>query len=410
MEALGRNILEINIPSGGLPQAEEIMNSLRAGQTWSGEIILMHRSGTTFPVHVTDSPVLDDSGQKVGIVGVSLDVRDRARTLAALTKSEERLRIAQHAGGIGTYEWNVRSGEVMVTEEFCRLWGLGSHTSIRVGVFEEFIHPEDRRLLATALRNPLEEISSYAEYRIIRQDDRTVRWLARRGEILCGEDGRPARVVGAVYDITDRKQMEEQRQLLMHELSHRVKNTLAMVQAFSTQTMRNAASLEDARATFEARLGALGFAHEILLQEDWASASIEGIVKGATRIHDDHGRIHFNGPDIRLEPKAALALGLALHELCTNAAKYGALSAPTGRVEITWNVIEEKAPALFCFRWQESGGPLVEPPQRKGFGSRLIERSFTESFGEQAAIRYEPTGVVWSIVVPLFTLQESTSS
>jgi PAS domain S-box-containing protein len=406
-EALGRDILELNIPSEGLPQVEEIMTCLKAGQVWSGDVVLRHKDGHTFPVHVTDSPVFDDSGHMVGIVGISVEISDRVRTLRALSSSEERLRIAQHAGGIGTFEWNIRSGEVTVTEEFCRIWGIGPHRSIRVGAFEEFVHPDDRHLIATSMASSLEDLVGYTEYRIIRQDDRQMRWLARRGEIVRDEAGRAARLVGAVYDVTDRKSMEEQRQLLMQELAHRVKNTLAMVQAISTQTLRSAPSLEAAGTVFSERLAALARANDTLLQESWSSASIGVVVEGATQSHNDHGRIHFGGPDVRLGPKAALALSLALHELCTNAAKYGALSVDTGQVEIMWHVAGEEEGALFRFRWRESGGPPVKVPERKGFGSRLIERSLAESFGTQAEIGYEPTGVVWSIETPLSALREA---
>jgi two-component sensor histidine kinase len=182
-----------------------------------------------------------------------------------------------------------------------------------------------------------------------------------------------------------------------------------MVQAISTQTMRSAASLEEAGTIFGERLTALARANDTLLQENWSSASIRVIVEGATQSHNDHGRIHVEGTDIRLGPKAALALSLALHELCTNAAKYGALSVETGQVEITWHVSGDGDAALFRFRWQESGGPPVKAPERKGFGSRLIERSLAGSFGGQAEIRYEPTGVVWSIETSLPDLQEPTS-
>ncbi len=408
-EALGRSILELNIPSEGLPQAEDIMDCLRAGQVWSGDVVLRHKDGHTFPVHVTDSPVLDDRGQMVGIVGISMEITNRVRTLAALTSSEERLRIAQHAGGIGTFEWNIRSGEVMVTEDFCRIWGIGLHTSIRVGAFEEFVHPDDRHLIATSMASSLEELVGYSEYRIIRQNDRQVRWLARRAEIIHDEAGRPSRILGAVYDITDRKRMEEQRQLLMQELTHRVKNTLAMVQAISTQTLRSAPSLEAAGTIFGERLAALARANDTLLQENWSSANIRVIVEGAIQSHNDHGRIQFRGPDVPLGPKAALALSLTLHELCTNAAKYGALSVDAGQVEITWEVAGEGDAALLRFKWQESGGPTVKAPKRKGFGSRLIEQSLAGSFGEQARISYEPTGVVWDIETPLLSLQEPTS-
>jgi PAS domain S-box-containing protein len=289
-EALGRSILELNIPPEGLPQAEEIMDCLGAGKVWSGDVILRHKDGHTFPVQVTDSPVLDDGGRMVAIVGISIEIGDRVRTLAALASSEERLRIAQHAGGIGTFEWNIRSGEVMVTEEFCRIWGIGQHTSIRVGAFAEFVHPDDVHLIATSMANSLEDLVGYTEYRIIRQNDRQVRWLARRGEIVHDEAGFPSQVIGAIYDITDRKRAEEQHQLLMQELAHRVKNTLAIVQGISTQTMRSAASPEEAGTIFGDRLAAIARTNETLLQESWSSASIRVIVEGAIQLAPDRAK------------------------------------------------------------------------------------------------------------------------
>lgn len=235
----------------------------------------------------------------MGIVGISIEISDRVRTLKALSSSDERLRIAQHAGGIGTFEWNIRSDEVKVTEEFCRIGGIGPLASIRAGAFAEFVHPEDRHMLATSQDRPVESLTGYAEYRIIRGNDRQVRWLARRAEILHDEAGSPSRIVGAVYDITDRKRMEEQRQLLMQELTHRVKNTLAMVQAIATQTLRSAPTLEAADTIFGERLAALARANDTLLQENWSSASIGVIVESAVQSHNDHGRIRFSGPDVR---------------------------------------------------------------------------------------------------------------
>lgn len=145
-----------------------------------------------------------------------------------------------------------------------------------------------------------------------------------------------------------------------------------------------------------------------MLQENWSSAGIRVIIEGAAQSQNNHGRIHFSGPEVHLGPKAAPALSLTLHGLRTNAAKYGAQSVAMGRVEITWHVAGERDADLFRFRWQEIGGPLLKAPERKGFGSRLIERSLAGSFGEQAGIRYEPPGVVWRIETPLSVLQETT--
>jgi two-component sensor histidine kinase len=248
----------------------------------------------------------------------------------------------------------------------------------------------------------------YTEYRIKRQDTGEMRWLARRGEIITDEAGMPVRVVGAVYDITERKRSEEQQRLLMAELGHRVKNTLAMVQAIASQTMRNATSLDDARDTFTSRLTNLAHAHDALMQENWASASIETVVSGAMRSHNHQARISWQGPDVRLGPRAALALSLALHELGTNATKYGALSVPDGRVVIVWTIAENADDRQFRFEWKEAGGPAVTPPTRKGFGSRLIERELATSLGGDVRISYEATGLILRLAAPLSALQDKS--
>jgi len=402
-EAVGQNIIDLIVASEA--SREEILTHLRKGESWSAEIIVHRKDASTLPVQVTRSPIYDNEGRLIGIVGISADITTRKRTEAALAHSEQRLRIAQQAGGVGTFEWDLRTGEVTVSDEFCLLWGMRPHKSLRAGVFSEFVHPEDRALLASDPNRPLEETVGYTEYRIRRQDTREERWLARRGEIIRDEAGRPIRVIGASYDITERKLSEERQRLLMGELAHRVKNTLAMVQAIATQTMRNAASLEDARDTFAARLANLAHAHDTLMQENWASAGIQSVVAGAMQAHNHRGHIAWSGPDLNLGPSAALALSLALHELGTNATKYGALSVPEGRVEITWEAVEGSEGSHFHFRWQERGGPRVTPPTRKGFGSRLIERGLSGSLGGDVRISYDPTGVAMIVEAPLATLR-----
>ncbi len=407
-EAVGQNVIDLIVTSQAPRQ--DILEHLRTGESWSAEIVVRRKNGTTLPVQVTRSAVRDEAGRLVGIVGVSTDISRRKDTEAALASSEERLRVAQQAGGVGTFEWDLRTGEVKVSDEFCLLWGMRPHGSLRVGVFSELVHPEDQGLLASEQDRPLEETVGYTEYRIRRHDTGEERWLARRGEIVRDEDGQPVRVVGAVYDITERKGAEQQQRLLMAELAHRVKNTFAMVQAVATQTMRNATSLDEARDTFTARLANLAHAHDALMQESWASAGIQSVVSGAIRPHDPQGRVVWDGPDLSLGPKAALGLSLALHELGTNATKYGALSVPEGHVEIAWSVADAAEQPGFHFRWQEHGGPQVTPPTRKGFGSRLIERGLSGSLGGNVRIAYEPAGVVLTIDAPLAALQDASQS
>jgi len=178
-----------------------------------------------------------------------------------------------------------------------------------------------------------------------------------------------------------------------------VKNVLATVQAIARQTFRSGHGDDTARIAFEARLLALSKAHDLLTRENWDSAELSEVATEALAPYRRE-RFEIDGPRVRLTPKVALALSLALHELATNAAKYGALSMPTGRIAITWTVSSDDPPYL-NFRWQERGGPIVLPPTRMGFGSRLIERSLALELAGEVKITYDPAGVVCEVCAPL---------
>lgn len=209
-------------------------------------------------------------------------------------------------------------------------------------------------------------------------------------------------LIAVARDISEQRQAEARQGVLLMEMEHRLKNTLAIVQAVATQTLRNATSLGAAAESLGARMLALAQAHDVLMQGDWASASLRGLVEGAARLHGDGmpERFHVNGPEVIVGPRPALTLALMLHELGTNAAKYGALSNETGRVSISWRIAGQPGQERLRFRWSERGGPPVAPPTRTGFGSRLIERSLVHSFGGSARLRYPPEGAVLILVAP----------
>jgi len=206
-------------------------------------------------------------------------------------------------------------------------------------------------------------------------------------------------------DVTARKRAEEQQRLLINELNHRVKNTLATVQSIATQSLRGADSTEQARASLEARLLALSRAHDVLTRENWEGAGLREIVAQATIPYDSSGaqRLSFSGPDVRLPPHMALAIAMVLQELATNAVKYGALSNATGRVDIEWRLDRYEAPPRLRLEWREQGGPPVAEPKRRGFGSRLIERSLAQDLAGQVTIEFAASGVVCTMDVPLQT-------
>jgi two-component sensor histidine kinase len=216
-----------------------------------------------------------------------------------------------------------------------------------------------------------------------------------------GASGEIQGAVCAAIDITDRKRHEQHRELLLNELNHRVKNTLATVQSFAMQTLRNAATLPEGRDAFEARLVALSKAHDVLTREHWEGAGMREIVRGALAAYAgaQDGRLHFEGPEIRVSPRAALTLSMALHELATNAVKYGALSNDKGRVSIDWHA--DRADGRFRLRWVESGGPPVTVPRRRGFGSRLIEQGVSQDLAGEARLHFDAQGVACTIEASL---------
>ncbi len=208
----------------------------------------------------------------------------------------------------------------------------------------------------------------------------------------------------------DQKVAERLQRLVLEELHHRVQNTLAIVTAITTQSLRTAKSLEDGKEAIEQRLLALGRVHNLLLQSNWTSAPLAAIVKAAIDPFDRGGgdRFIIQSSDIDVSPGAVLPLAMVLNELCTNAVKYGALSNATGRVEITSTIDDSQK--LFRLKWTESGGPTVAIPTRRSFGSRLIEHSFVRQLQGEAQLTFEPSGVVCVLDIPLAALKPPQSN
>jgi two-component sensor histidine kinase len=201
-------------------------------------------------------------------------------------------------------------------------------------------------------------------------------------------------VAERTWDAVERAQAEQRQRLLINELNHRVKNTLATVQAIAFQTLKGDIPLSEARGRFEARLLALSRAHSLLTARNWEGACLRQVVADATEyLAGEQGRFDVAGEEVLLAPRPALALALAFHELGTNAAKYGALSVEGGTVSIRWKAQR----GTLRIEWRERGGPAVKAPERRGFGSRLIERGLTADLGGRAALEFGPEGLVCTI-------------
>jgi len=232
------------------------------------------------------------------------------------------------------------------------------------------------------------------------------RTLLMRASPLRDASGTLNGAVCAAADVTERHRHEEHLRLLVNELNHRVKNTLAIVQSIAALTLKDGDAAT--HADFEQRLLALSAVHSLLTDENWDGARLMAVAQASLKAHLGglRERISFAGEDFRIRPKSAVAISIALHELGTNAAKYGALSTERGSVAVRWTTGGER----FRLTWEEVGGPPVRPPTRKGFGSRMIERGLAVELQGSARIDYRPTGVVCAIDAPLDAIQEGPAT
>ncbi|ACA19887.1 signal transduction histidine kinase [Methylobacterium sp. 4-46] len=344
---------------------------------------------------------VDGVERAVRYAGTLQDITAQLEAEEALRSSEGRLRLALDAGRMAVWAYDVATDSVQGSAELNRIYGFPPEACPTLGEFRSRYYPGDRERLTAAWSEARARDDRYfeAEHRCVWPDG-SVRWLLLRAETKEDSAGQPANIVGVVLDITARKRAEEHRALLLHELNHRVKNTLATVQAIAHQTFRGDSS--DRTETFEARLLALSKAHDLLTRESWEGANLTEIVSAAIAPfrRTDGTRFQIVGRQVWLAPRIALALAMALHELGTNAAKYGALSTMSGRVLIGWSVSGSK-PTHLILRWSEQGGPSVVPPTRKGFGTRLIERTLASEMRGDVDISYEPTGVECALGIAL---------
>jgi PAS domain S-box-containing protein len=531
-------------------------------------------------------PMTDGEGGVTGIFATGYDVTE-------LRETQDRLRLAQRAGGIGAFELYPQTRTLILSEEFCRIWGLPPMKTASLDDTLKLVHPDDLDRVLTGRAEVGAQSLGYVEYRIRRADTGEERWIARRGEAILEEGQDVVRFAGVVYDITDRRRAEdrlaahvrtletlnrtgaalaadldldsivqrvtdagveligaefgaffynmhdengdvltlytlsgadpsdfnkfphpratavfkptfdgegivcsdditadpryglhgphfgmpaghlpvrsylavpvrsrsgevlgglffghqdrgvfghsaeelisgiaaqaaiaidnarlyreaqreiEQRRraeqhqhLLINELNHRVKNTLAIVQSLAQQSFKGNAPTDVARRAFDARLSALSAAHNLLTRENWEKASLAETVSTsvAATTGANAARVRLSGPDVLLSPQTAVSVAMAIHELCTNAIKYGALSNDRGSVAVDWQVISGEEGQRFRLDWVEANGPAVAPPSRRGFGSRMIERGLSAELGGRVELEFRPEGLACIIDAPL---------
>jgi len=329
-----------------------------------------------------------------------------------LSENEARYRTALAAGRTGTWETDFVTRTRRWTEEGMALFGIlladgRGHVGGEDDEYRNALHPDDRHLMLKFHELANKQDTFTSEYRTVHPDG-TMLWLRGRGQVLArGPDGKALRMVSIVTDVTDRKAAEDHIQFLMHEISHRSKNLLMVIQSIARRTARTAGSLEEFELRFERRLQGLAASHDVLVARNWHGAPLARLVRQqlAAFAEIQGSRIELAGPEIIITAEAAQALGLAIHELATNAIKYGGLSVPAGKVTVSWTFDGDAGAArALLLNWVEQGGPQVTPPQRKGFGHVVIGEMVERSLGAKVAMDFAAEGLNWSASIPATNL------
>ncbi|MFY8144505.1 MAG: sensor histidine kinase [Caulobacter sp.] len=361
------------------------------------------RHGRTEWIRWSMAPWRTDAGEIGGLVLYTEVVTAGVLARRALEAAEARYRAVFDQTAMGVARLTEDGTILEANDSFCAILRRARDQLVGTRI-AALVHEEDLgKAIADGQALWAGEINTYAaDRRFVGATPGEILWLNLTVSKVSPAEEPPYAVV-ILSDISHRKQAESAQQhhqaqlrLLINELNHRVKNTLATVQSMAAQTLRNEPSPTAAFEKFEARLMGLSGVHDILTRESWHGASLSEVAQRALHPFDEAGaRVEITGPPVRLQPGGALTMALIFHELATNALKYGALSNAEGRVDLSWRY-DPEARWLDC-QWTEAGGPPVTPPTRKGFGSRLIERSLRGELKGEATMAYPPEGFSCSL-------------
>jgi two-component sensor histidine kinase/PAS domain-containing protein len=358
---------------------------------------------------ISYSPIPDDSAA-TGVGGVLITVVETTNRVLledTLRKSEERYQSAMHLGRIGSWEVDFVKRTRNWTREGMMLFGIDLPDGLGQlgGQSDEFyqaMFPEDRHLLGDYHAVANKQDSFPAEYRILRPDGQ-IRWLAGYGRVIDRQrNGNAHRIINVATDITERKAAEAHQRFLLQELSHRSKNLLTIVQSIANQSLRNSKDQKDFQNSFNGRLSGLAASNDLLARGDWRGSSLRELIEFQLTPFIDLSspQLEIHGPESVLAADASQAIGLALHELATNAVKYGALSSSQGRLSVSWAVDQSPGAGGLKLDWRERGGPLVIPPKHNGFGHVVIKRMIEQAVRGTVELDFAKEGLHWSLRAP----------
>ena len=399
-EALGKNPHEL-LASRFPLTFSEIRKRLLSGHSWIGEVVQTARDGRQVIVEARLDPV--SSGEKTLIMEATRDITFRRAADERLRLSEERLAIAAELTNLGTFDHDHETDIVTVTGNVCET--NGGKTMTRDELLAS-VHPADLPSVLNAIKRASDPESDgiyTEEHRIVRSTGE-VRWVSVKARTFFEGEGkarRPVRTIGAMLDVTEQRSFDEQQRLLMGELNHRVRNTLSVVQAIASQTLRSSSNPHTFVEDFKGRLQAIASAYKLLNETTWQGANLTELLREQLSSSCGSGQVYTDGPEVWLPPQIALNLGLIIYELGTNARKYGALSVPGGRVQVSWQPIRGDDKTILRMEWEEIGGPPVRPPTSRGFGMGLIERTIGSTIEGETKFEFKPEGVRCIIDLPL---------
>ena len=378
----------------------------RAFTNGEREFVLEFRISRHGQVRWIESRVLisyNEAGKPVRRIGAKIDVTERKQAEQALAERNIQLDLAAKAGRVGTYAYDADTEIMQISDGYAAIHGFPEGTTeIARSECLAGAHPDDigrvEQFRSDAFRDRRREYN--VEYRVIRPGGE-LRWVETRCFLSFSGGGHPHRVVGVSIDITDRKRVEEQQRTLLAELDHRVKNALATVSAVVSQTGRGSRSVTDFVAALDGRIRSMATTHELLSSHRWHGVSLTELVRCELAPYATRNNTEINGPDISLKPEAAQAMAMVLHELATNAAKYGALSTNNGRVSLRWDRHLNGNPrSHLVFEWQEIGGPPVVAIGNSSFGTSTIRGLIPYELGGTVDLVLAPEGVRCHLQLP----------
>lgn len=330
-----------------------------------------------------------------------------AERTTQLEAANSRLALAIEVAQLGTWDWNLETNIMVVSDELYRQ--LGRERGPSEPAMEDllsYLHPDDRQETMARLRVARGSGAPFRSvFRLLRPDGSIV-WVDARARYETPASGRPARLVGVVMDITEHKRAVERQEMMVHELHHRVKNSLTTVQALANLSRRTATDIDTFCNSFSSRIVSLSKTHTMLVDNKWNRIRLRDILTSELDVFNDGSkeRIELGGPPVDLPSETAVSLGLAFHELTTNAVKHGALSVPDGRLAITWSIADDRCDndsRTMHLQWRERGGPVVSEPKRRGFGTALLSGLFNEHNGSSVKMHFDPAGLNFQLEMPL---------